>query len=597
MEHYIVSARKYRPSSFSTVVGQRALTAALKHAVATDRLAHAYLFCGSRGVGKTSCARIFAKTINCQHRTADGEACNECESCRSFNDGTSMNIIELDAASHNGVDDMKALIEQVLVPPTRGKYRVFIIDEVHMLSSSAFNAFLKTLEEPPEYVVFVLATTEKHKIIPTILSRCQIYDFNRITIRDMVEHLQYVAQNEGIQAEGAALSVIARKADGAMRDALSIFDQVAASSMGNVTYQNAIDNLNILDSAYYSRLVEAFLACDVQQSLLIYKEVRDKGFDSQFFINGLGLYLRDLMLAMSPSTVTLIEASDEERAQMAEVARKCQPQFIYKAMSLCNEADLNYRVATNKQFLIELTLVKLCQLCSPSPGIDGGGEGQLKPIAVTPQPAVAPKAAPAATAAAPQAQPSGYIAEPQVQQARPAAAPQATHTYTAPAPQAAPPKQPTKTRNGRTPLTLSIHGIIKKTEEEAKPQTPMPKRTAPYAINDVLAAWDSFCAKHPAERIMVNTMLACKPVQVIGDKYSVTVQSPLQEKELNEWKDAILTDVNDALLNDNFDFDVVVDKSADESPVTWNERQVLSHMAKEHPQLMDFIKDFGFTLG
>ena len=597
MEHYIVSARKYRPSSFSTVVGQRALTAALKHAVATDRLAHAYLFCGSRGVGKTSCARIFAKTINCQHRTADGEACNECESCRSFNDGTSMNIIELDAASHNGVDDMKALIEQVLVPPTRGKYRVFIIDEVHMLSSSAFNAFLKTLEEPPEYVVFVLATTEKHKIIPTILSRCQIYDFNRITIRDMVEHLQYVAQSEGIQAEGAALSVIARKADGAMRDALSIFDQVAASSMGNVTYQNAIDNLNILDSAYYSRLVEAFLACDVQQSLLIYKEVRDKGFDSQFFINGLGLYLRDLMLAMSPSTVTLIEASDEERAQMAEVARKCQPQFIYKAMSLCNEADLNYRVATNKQFLIELTLVKLCQLCSPSPGIDGGEEGQLKPIAVTPQPAVAPKAAPAATAAAPQAQPSGYVAEPQVQQARPAAAPQATHTYTAPAPQAAPPKQPTKTRNGRTPLTLSIHGIIKKTEEEEKPQTPMPKRTAPYAINDVLAAWDSFCAKHPAERIMVNTMLACKPVQVIGDKYSVTVQSPLQEKELNEWKDAILTDVHDALLNDNFDFDVVVDKSADESPVTWNERQVLSHMAKEHPQLMDFIKDFGFTLG
>ena len=235
MEHYIVSARKYRPSSFSTVVGQRALTAALKHAVATDRLAHAYLFCGSRGVGKTSCARIFAKTINCQHRTADGEACNECESCRSFNDGTSMNIIELDAASHNGVDDMKALIEQVLVPPTRGKYRVFIIDEVHMLSSSAFNAFLKTLEEPPEYVVFVLATTEKHKIIPTILSRCQIYDFNRITIRDMVEHLQYVAQSEGIQAEGAALSVIARKADGAMRDALSIFDQVAASSMGHVT--------------------------------------------------------------------------------------------------------------------------------------------------------------------------------------------------------------------------------------------------------------------------------------------------------------------------------------------------------------------------
>ena len=602
MEHYIVSARKYRPSSFSTVVGQRALTAALKHAVATDRLAHAYLFCGSRGVGKTSCARIFAKTINCQHRTADGEACNECESCRSFNDGTSMNIIELDAASHNGVDDMKALIEQVLVPPTRGKYRVFIIDEVHMLSSSAFNAFLKTLEEPPEYVVFVLATTEKHKIIPTILSRCQIYDFNRITIRDMVEHLQYVAQNEGIQAEGAALSVIARKADGAMRDALSIFDQVAASSMGNVTYQNAIDNLNILDSAYYSRLVEAFLSCDVQQSLLIYKEVRDKGFDSQFFINGLGLYLRDLMLAMSPATLQLIEASDEERAQMAEVARKCQPQFIYKAMSLCNEADLNYRVATNKQFLIELTLVKLCQLCSPSPGIDGGEEGQLKPIAVASKPAAAPapKAAPAAPATAPQVQPSGCVAEPQAQPANPAAAPQAqptTHTYSAPAQQAAIHKISAKTREGRMPTTLSIRGLTQRTEEKATPQIPTQKRTAPYTIDDLHVSWDSFCKKHPTERIMVNTMLACKPVQVNGDKYTVSVQSTLQERELNEWKAAILTDLHDALLNDNFDFDVIVDTSAEESSITWNERQVLSHMVEEHPQLKDFIKDFGFTLG
>ncbi len=274
MENYIVSARKYRPSTFASVVGQKALTATLRNSISKERLAHAYLFTGSRGVGKTSCARIFAKTINCEHRTPDGEACNECASCREFNEGRSLNIIELDAASNNGIDDMRNLIDQVQVPPVHARYRVFIIDEVHMLSSGAFNAFLKTLEEPPSYVIFILATTEKHKIIPTILSRCQIYDFNRITINDMVEHLAYVATQEGITAEPAALNVIARKADGAMRDALSIFDQVAASSMGNVTYKSTVENLNILDHEYYDRLVEAMLTGNVPQALLIYKDIR-----------------------------------------------------------------------------------------------------------------------------------------------------------------------------------------------------------------------------------------------------------------------------------------------------------------------------------
>ena len=282
MEKYLVSARKYRPATFASVVGQKSLTATLKNAVATNRLAHSYLFCGSRGVGKTSCARIFAKTINCEHRTPDGEACNECDSCRAFNSGTSMNIVELDAASNNGVDDMRQLVDQVQVPPSQGRYRVFIVDEVHMLSTAAFNAFLKTLEEPPSYVVFILATTEKHKIIPTILSRCQIYDFHRITIQDMIDHLKYVASQEGITVEDAGLNVIARKADGAMRDALSIFDQVAASSGGNITYQSAIDNLNVLDYEYYNRLLDTFLAGDVLKSWVIYKEIRDRGFDSLF---------------------------------------------------------------------------------------------------------------------------------------------------------------------------------------------------------------------------------------------------------------------------------------------------------------------------
>lgn len=361
-----MSARKYRPSTFGSVVGQKALTATLKNSIAQDRLAHAYLFCGSRGVGKTSCARIFAKTINCKNRTADGEACNECDSCRSFNENRSMNIIELDAASHNGIEDMRSIIEQVQVQPTDGRYRVFIIDEVHMLSSAAFNAFLKTLEEPPSYVIFILATTEKHKIIPTILSRCQIYDFNRITVTDMVEHLSYVAKNEGITAEDAALGVIARHADGAMRDALSIFDQVAASSRGNITYASAIENLNVLDNSYFEKLIDAFASNNVTAALTIYSQVRDKGFDSLFFINGLAQYVRDLMVARDPNTIVLLEAGEDERRAMAARAQALPPQFYYRAMSLLNDADLNYRSSSNKQFLTELTLIKLCQLQSPS---------------------------------------------------------------------------------------------------------------------------------------------------------------------------------------------------------------------------------------
>ena len=405
-ENYIVSARKYRPSTFSSVVGQKALTATLRNAIATNHLAHAYLFCGSRGVGKTSCARIFAKTINCQNPTPQGDPCNECASCRAFNENRSLNIIELDAASNNSVDDIRSLVDQVQIPPTDGRYRVFIVDEVHMLSTQAFNAFLKTLEEPPAYVIFILATTEKHKIIPTILSRCQIYDFNRITIADMIDHLEYVAAQEGFTAERQALNVIARKADGAMRDALSIFDQVAASSRGNITYQSAIDNLNVLDSRYYSRLVEAFVAGNVPDALLIYKEVRDRGFDSLFFLNGLAGYLRDLMVAREPRTLGLLDTDDDERALMARQGAMLPPEFYYAAMSLCNEADMAYRTASSKTFLIELLLIRLCQQSGPSPISDGAGEGRkLRPVSgaaptitSTPQPAPTPVGSrPAAT--------------------------------------------------------------------------------------------------------------------------------------------------------------------------------------------------------
>ena len=362
MENYIVSARKYRPSTFESVVGQRALTTTLKNAIATQKLAHAYLFCGPRGVGKTTCARIFAKTINCMTPTADGEACNQCESCVAFNEQRSYNIHELDAASNNSVDDIRQLVEQVRIPPQIGKYKVYIIDEVHMLSASAFNAFLKTLEEPPRHAIFILATTEKHKILPTILSRCQIYDFNRISVEDTVNHLSYVASKEGISAEPEALNVIAMKADGGMRDALSIFDQVVSFTGGNITYKSVIDNLNVLDYEYYFRLTDCFLANKVSDALLLFNDVLNKGFDGSHFITGLSSHFRDLLVGKDPVTLPLLEVGASIRQRYQEQAQKCPLPFLYKAMKLCNECDLNYRISKNKRLLVELTLIQVAQL-------------------------------------------------------------------------------------------------------------------------------------------------------------------------------------------------------------------------------------------
>ena len=345
MEQYIVSARKYRPVTFRSVVGQESITSTLKNAIATHHLAHAYLFCGPRGVGKTTCARIFAKTINCLHPREDGEACDECESCRAFNEHGSFNIHELDAASNNTVDDIRSLVDQVRVPPPIGRYSVYIVDEVHMLSTAAFNAFLKTLEEPPAHAIFILATTEKHKIIPTILSRCQIYNFNRIKVGDTVRYLQYVAGNEGIEAEEAALNVIAQKADGAMRDALSIFDQVVSFCGQKITYQAAIENLNVLDYDYYFKLIDAFLGGQVQQSLLIFDEILSKGFDGQYFISGLSSHLRDLLVSKDAATIGLLEVGETIAERYRVQAASTPVQFIYRALELANECDMNYRVA------------------------------------------------------------------------------------------------------------------------------------------------------------------------------------------------------------------------------------------------------------
>lgn len=577
MEHYLVSARKYRPSTFKSVVGQKALTTTLRNAVAQGRLAHSYLFCGSRGVGKTSCARIFAKAINCEH-PVDGEPCNECDSCQAFNRGQSLNIIELDAASNNGVENIRDLVDMTRNPPATGRYRVFIVDEVHMLSSAAFNAFLKTLEEPPEYVVFILATTEKHKILPTILSRCQIYDFSRITIQDMIDHLSYVASQEGIKAEPAALNVIARQADGAMRDALSIFDQVAASSERNITYQSAIESLNVLDRSYYGRLLDCFVAGDVLGAWLIYKEIRDKGFDSHFFINGLADYFRDLMVAQSGRTLHLVEAGDDVRAELAKEGAKVSAGVIYRAMALLNDADLHYREAANKQFLTELTLAKICQLSSPSPDNGGSGEGQqLKPIAAT-----TPSTTPAHS---------------------PAPAPAAAPAQAAPAPPA--PRQRAQGVMMGSPLgTMNLKATAQPrtqapTPGAAAPVTPSePQRVEAFTDEALMKAWDAFAAANPTEHVLRSTMRTSRPTHTAEApaRLTVTVDNDFQSKLLGEWMQRLLGHLRDSLANDTVTIDIRIN-DGEAPPAVWSEREVLEHLRSTHPEINNYIKEFGLTLG
>ena len=364
MENFVVSARKYRPITFDTVVGQGSITNTLKNAIRNNTLAQAFLFCGPRGVGKTTCARIMAKTINCLNPTENMEACNECESCRAFNNNASFNIYELDAASNNSVEDIRNLVDQVRIPPQIGQYKVYIIDEVHMLSAAAFNAFLKTLEEPPAYAKFILATTEKHKIIPTILSRCQIFDFKRITVDDIAKHLAFVAQSEGVTAEPEALNIIAQKADGALRDALSIFDQMVSFSGKNITYKDVIDNLNVLDYDYYFQIVDHILRGNTSDILLILNDIISKGFEPQHFISGMGNHLRSLLVCKDPITVQLLEVSEQLKQRYLAQSQTCPPPFLIKALEINNQCDIDYRAANNKRLHLEIALLKMCALCS-----------------------------------------------------------------------------------------------------------------------------------------------------------------------------------------------------------------------------------------
>ncbi len=441
MENYIVSARKYRPDTFESVVAQKSLTTTLKNAIHSGKLAHAYLFCGPRGVGKTTCARIFAKTINCTNPTENGEPCNQCESCQSFNQQRSYSIYELDAASNNSVEDIRSLNEQVRIPPQVGKYKVYIIDEVHMLSQAAFNAFLKTLEEPPAHAIFILATTEKHKIIPTILSRCQIYDFSRIETGDIVAHLKGIAEKESIHCDYEALRIIAQKSDGCMRDALSLFDQMASFTQGDLTYTKVIESLNVLDYEYYFRLTDFILEKKTSQCLLLFNEILNKGFEGNIFIEGAASHFRDLLVNSDDATIELFEGSTDLRNRYAEQAKRCTPKMLFNAIRLCSNCSLNYRTSRNKRLQVELTLIELSQM-NDGDSDDGGGRRpkMLKPIFNK----IAQEA--------PQTQPA--------QQAQATAAPAATkvESKTAPTPQ-----QPTSaatpvTPANNTPAASAIQG-------------------------------------------------------------------------------------------------------------------------------------------
>ena len=588
MENYIVSARKYRPSTFRSVVGQRALTTTLKHAIEHNKLAHAYLFCGPRGVGKTSCARIFAKTINCLHPTSDGEACNECESCRAFNEQRSYNIHELDAASNNSVDDIRTLIDQVRIPPPIGKYKVFIIDEVHMLTTAAFNAFLKTLEEPPHHALFILATTEKHKVLPTILSRCQIYDFNRISIADMVEHLTYVASCEGVETEPEALNVIAQKADGGMRDALSIFDQVVSFTNGHITYQAVIDNLNVLDYEYYFRLTEAILGGNVRAALLILNEILGKGFDGQNFITGLASHFRDLLVCRDEATLVLFEVGASIRERYKAMAKLCADKWLFRAIELANGCDLNYKVSRNKRLLLELTLIQLCQLTQVEESKKKALIEPLAPAASTPTAAPQPKPAqpaasrPVTTAVPPSAQPTPPSAAP----SRPVIA--------APTTSAAPSE-----RRPSRPMGLSVRemreGPTKPTAMSAASATVRENLDTPFTEESLRTAWTQFAQSIEKEVHLKHTMLNCEPKLLDPHLFEVVVHNPAQQDELLQKTLSILSFIRRQLRNDHVQLRVRIEEG-NQKQIAVTSAEKFALLLKINPALGKLKEEFDLKL-
>lgn len=512
MSDYIVSARKYRPTTFESVVGQKALTETLRNAIRQGHLAHAYLFCGPRGVGKTTCARIFAKTINCLHPTDSHDACNECESCAAFNEQRSFNIHELDAASNNSVEDIRTLIQEVRIPPQVGKYSVYIIDEVHMLSQGAFNALLKTLEEPPSYAVFILATTEKHKVLPTILSRCQVYDFQRITVMDMVHHLEYVAKTEGISAEQEGLRVVAEKADGGMRDALSIFDQLVAFCGNHITYAQAIEVLNVLDTDYYFRLTDDALHHNVSDALLLLNEVLQRGFDAGHFVIGMMQHLRNILVSKDPQTLPLLETSQTAQQHYVDQAQQCEAQWLFRALDILNTLDINYRTAKNKRLTIELALVKLCAPTSTS-------EKPLPSSSSSPQ------------------IPTGHVSTP-LQQGNQASTSKPSTS--------APPSLPSlKPKQSASPSTSTSSS---------------PSPNSPFTFDQLSSAWVGLRKDFPKEE-RLQMMLTDYQPQITGENMlTLTLTNSWQKDEFARFGKQIMDKIRHELHNDLIKLQVVVEE-------------------------------------
>ena len=588
---YIVSARKYRPLSFDTVVGQAALTTTLKNAVKSGKLAHAYLFCGPRGVGKTTCARIFAKAINCQHPTAEGEACNECESCQSFNEQRSLNIFELDAASNNSVEHIKTLMEQTRIPPQLGKYKVFIIDEVHMLSTAAFNAFLKTLEEPPAHVIFILATTEKHKILPTILSRCQIYDFERMTIRNTIDHLKHVAQQEGITYEEQALAVIAEKADGGMRDALSIFDQAASFCQGNITYEKVIEDLNVLDSENYFKIIDLSIDNKVSDIMVLLNSVINKGFDGGLLIQGLAKHVRNVLMARDPQTLPLLEVSDQMRERYQEQAKRCQIPFLYDALKLMNQCDINYRQSSNKRLLVELTLIEIAQITQPDDDASAGRRPRrlktlFKNLIRQSQPQ---NATPQVVAAKP------------VVSAKPNAISKPAHSENPnPQPKPSAPASPAmkiggigfswnNLRNQGKPSKMKIiPGSVPAAVEQ--------QTDAVFSQEDLELQWMAMCNRMPKELYGIATrMKNMNPVIIELPRIEVTVDNALIKQEMDDFRGRIVNTLKQSLQNAKITLDIRVAEHQEQAKIL-SRREQFELMSKENPAIEKLRQAFDLEL-
>lgn len=602
MDSFVVSARKYRPITFDSVVGQKAITSTLQNAIRTNTLAQAFLFCGPRGVGKTTCARIMAKTINCMNPTADMEACDECESCRSFNNSNSFNIYELDAASNNSVDDIRNLVDQVRIPPQVGQYKVYIIDEVHMLSSAAFNAFLKTLEEPPAYAKFILATTEKHKIIPTILSRCQIFDFKRITVDDISKHLQNIAVKEGVVAEEEALNIVAQKADGALRDALSIFDQMVSFSGKNITYKDVINNLNVLDYEYYFRMVDYILNKDNNSILLLLNNVVENGFDIQHFIQGLASHLRNLLLGRDEKLVELMEVSRQLRSRYVEQSQRCSQYFLLKTLDLANQCDLNFRNSNNKRLHLEICLMKMCYVEGQQSAVSGQRSvvsGQQSAVArqqvqtqtqSQPQPQVQQSAISSQQSAVSRQQvqvPSQP--QPQVQQSDISSQQSAVSVNS----QSQNQSQPTAVRVGR----LGRPGTISITAEEPKKQEVVEEVwNTPFSQEQLTLAWNSFAEKYQnASPVFVAGIKNAEPTITSPSVVTFKIDNVLVVKDQNNMY-ALHEYLKNALHNNQFTLKELVVERPKET-VLYTDKQKFEKMAEDNPNVNEIKESLGLQLG